>query len=170
MSLRLRRATPADAGKLAIVGCAGMLESFADDHPGDDMVAHIESHHSRAFYDAKLADPAISLWLVEEAAGSPVGYAMAGPAKLPGSGEQDYELIRIYMLYRWHGTGFGRALFDAVVAQGQAEAKSRLVLSVYSKNTKARTFYGRNGFVEVGPVTFMVGSTPFDDIVMTRDL
>ena len=143
-----------------------MLESFANDHPGDDMVAHIESHHSRAFYERKLADPAFTLWIVEEAAGSPIGYAMASA----GRELDDYELIRIYMLSRWHGTGFGRALFDAVVAQGKAEGKARLILSVYTKNTKARAFYARNGFVEVGPVTFMVGNSPFEDLIMARGL
>ena len=166
----LRRATPADAAKLAIIGPASFLESFADDHSGDDMVIHFEAYHSRDYYDRALADPAKTLWIVEEKVGAPIGYAMMGAATLPGTNLQDAELIRIYVLSRWQGTGLGRGLFDAVLAHAKASGAKRLVLSVYTKNVKAQAFYQRNGFTAIGPTTFKVGKTDYQDIVMVRAL
>lgn len=166
----LRRANAADAGKLAIIGPASFLESFADDHSGDDMVIHFEAYHSRDYYDRALADPAKTLWIVEEKVGAPIGYAVMGPATLPGSSPHDAELIRIYVLSRWQGTGLGRALFDAVLSEAKASGAKRLVLSVYTKNVKAQKFYEHNGFTAIGPTTFTVGNTPYEDIVMVRPL
>lgn len=166
----LRRATPADAAKLAIIGPASFLESFADDHPGDDIVSHFETYHSRDYYDRALIDPAKQLWIVEEKLGAPIGYAMMGEATLPGTNRDDAELIRIYVLSRWHGQGLGKALFDVVLARAVESGAKRLVLSVYTKNLKARRFYERNGFVAIGPTTFIVGKTLFEDIVMARRL
>ncbi len=166
----LRRATPADAAKLAIIGPASFLESFADDHSGDDMVIHFEAYHSRDYYDRALADPTKTLWIIEEKVGAPIGYAMMGAATLPGSSPQDAELIRIYVLSRWQGTGLGRALFDAILTQAKTSGAARLVLSVYTKNLKAQKFYERNGFSAIGPTTFKVGKTHYEDIVMVRAL
>jgi diamine N-acetyltransferase len=166
----LRRAIAADAAKLAIVGPASFLESFADDHPGDDLVSHFEHYHSRRFYEAALADPTKQIWIVEEKLGAPIGYAMMGKATLPGTNGEDAELIRIYVLSRWHGTGLGKALFEAVLAQANDSGAKRLVLAVYTKNLKAQEFYARNGFTAIGPTAFTVGKTRFEDIVMVRPL
>ncbi len=166
----LRRATAADAAKLAIIGPASFLESFADDHPGDDIVAHFELYHSRDFYERALADPSKTLWIVEESLGAPIGYAMMGSATLPGTNADDAELIRIYVLSRWHGKKLGKALFEAVLAQATENGAKRLVLSVYTKNVKAQAFYERAGFTATAPVIFKVGNTDFEDIVMVRPL
>jgi diamine N-acetyltransferase len=166
----LRRAVLADAGKLSLVGGASFLESFAHDHPGDDMVDHVADRHSVETYRAWLNDPDYAMWIVEEAAGAPVGYAILGPAELPGSIDGDFEIKRIYMLYRWHGSGHGKALFDAAMDEARARGGRRLILAVYSVNILAQRFYTRQGFSMIGETQFVVGSTPFTDFVMARPL
>ena len=166
----LRRATLADAAKLSLVGGASFLESFANDHPGDDLVAHVADGHSVAAYAARLADPAYALWIVEEAFGSPIGYAMLGPATLPSAATGDLELKRIYILHRWHGGGQGKALFVAVQDEAKRRGASRLILAVYTANTQAQAFYTRQGMEVIGMTRFMVGSTGFDDLVMAKRL
>ena len=166
----LRRATPADAAKLSLVGGASFLESFANDHPGDDLVAHVAEGHSVAAYAAWLADPAYALWIIEEAFGSPIGYAMLGPATLPDAATGDLELKRIYILYRWHGGGQGKTLFAAVQDEAKRRGARRLILAVYTANTQAQAFYARQGMTVIGMTRFMIGSTGFDDLVMARAL
>jgi diamine N-acetyltransferase len=168
--LSVRRATAADAAKLSAVGIAGFLESFANDHPGDDLIAHLETHHSRAAYAEALGDPEQCVWIVEEALGAPIGYAMLGPASLPFTTNCDVELKRIYILSRWHGGGRGGALFDAVEAEARAHGAQRLVLAVYTKNKKAISFYEAKGFSVIGPTEYRVGTTLFDDLVMAKPL
>ena len=166
----IRRAGKADAAKLSLVGGASFLESFANDHPGDDLVAHVADGHSVAAYAARLADPAYALWIAEEALGAPIGYAVLGPATLPGVVEGDLELKRIYILHRWHGGGHGKALFAAIQDEAKRRGASRLILAVYTANTQAQAFYTRQGMEVIGMTRFMVGSTGFDDLVMAKRL
>lgn len=166
----VRRATLADAAKLSLVGGASFLESFADDHPGDDLVNHVHDRHSVATYQNWLSDPAYALWIVEEALGAPVGYAMLGPAGLPGATKDDFEIKRIYMLRRWHGGGYGKLLFRVCRDTARERGAVRLVLAVYAANQLAQQFYTRQGMSIIGDTVFMVGATEFTDLVMALDL
>ena len=167
-ALHLRRAEPKDAAKLSLVGGASFLESFAGDHPGDDLVAHVAAGHSAETYAGWLADPDWALWIVEEAVGAPVGYAVLGPPSLPGVAEGDLELKRIYILHRWHGGGRGKALYQAVEAEARAREAGRLILAVYEANVTARGFYTHMGFSQIATTSFMVGATAFDDLVLAK--
>jgi diamine N-acetyltransferase len=160
----------ADAAKLSLVGGASFLESFADDHPGNDLVNHIHDRHSIIVYQSWLSDPAYRLWIVEERLGAPIGYAMLGPAELPGALSGDYEVKRIYVLRRWHGCGHGKALFIKCCEEARARGATRLLLSVYTANEQAREFYTRQGMAVIGETIFMVGKTAFTDWVMALNL
>ena len=66
----------------------------------------------------------------------------------------------------FRGTGVGRALVDAVVAQAGAAGKRRLVLHVVSGNDVAGRLYERAGFVRTGhTVPF-----PLDDDVVEIEM
>ena len=153
--MKLRQAVPGDEGKLALVGGASFLESFADDHDGDAVVKFVNETHSPAYYAALLADPACRIWVLEEAVGAVVGYAVLQPAKLPFTdAATDVELKRIYVLSKWHGGGWGAKLFQVVEDEARARGAHRLVLSVYVKNFSAQTFYQKRGFASVGKWEF----------------
>jgi diamine N-acetyltransferase len=168
--VRLRRATFADAAKLSLVGGASFLESFADDHPGDDLVNHVLDRHSVATYQSWLDDPNYALWIVEEALGAPVGYAMLGPGELLGAQANEFEIKRIYVLRRWHGGGHGKQLFQLCRDEAQRRGGKRLMLAVYTANHLAREFYTRQGMTIIGETEFMVGKCRFVDHVMALDL
>jgi diamine N-acetyltransferase len=166
----LRRATAADAAKLALIGAASFLETFANDHPGDATVNFIREYHSENAWVTTLAKPDISVWVVEEAAGCPVGYAVLSPGSLPGTTREDAELKRIYVLSRWQGTGIGRALFDAAEGKARSVGAKRLVLSVYTRNMRAIRFYEKQGFVMIGQAVFAEFPVEFADNVMAKTL
>jgi diamine N-acetyltransferase len=170
LSTTLRLADPADAEKLSLVGGASFLESFANDHPGGDLVAHVRERHSSASYARLLSNADYAVWILEEALGAPIGYAMLGPADLPGAVAGDLELKRIYVLHRWHGTGQGRALFEAVQAEAVVRGAHRLLLAVYKANVAAQGFYKSQGFDEIGRTRFDVGKTAFEDLVFAKML
>jgi diamine N-acetyltransferase len=168
--VKLRVAGPGDAAKLSLIGQASFLESFADDHDGDEVVAFVATSHTIAAYDAALADPAKKHWIVEEAVGAPVGYAMALPASLPGTdAATDYELKRIYILSKWHGGGWGAKLYQAAEDEARARGAKRLVLSVYVKNLSAQKFYRARGFVEIGRWLFD-GFDTSEDFIYAKTL
>lgn len=168
--MRLRRATTADARKLSLIGCATFLESFADDHDGDETVAYLTAEQSPEYYVKSLSEPGKIAWLIEEKAGCPVGYAMAVPATLPGSdASRDYELKRIYLLSKWHGGGWGARLYDAVESEARGRGASRLVLSVYVVNLPAQAFYRKRGFDQIGRWIFE-GFDASEDFIYAKTL
>jgi diamine N-acetyltransferase len=168
--LTLRRATTADAAKLSLIGSATFLETFANDHPGDATVAFLKAYHSESAWAETLAKPNVAVWIVEEIAGCPIGYAVLAPGSLPGTTPEDAELKRIYVLSRWHGTGIGRDLFDVAEAEARARGAPRLVLSVYTRNGRAIRFYEKQGFAVIGEAVFAEFPVEFSDNVLAKTL
>jgi diamine N-acetyltransferase len=166
----LRRATGTDAGKLALIGAASFLETFANDHPGDATVDFIRDYHSEPAWVITLAKPNTAVWIVEEVAGCPIGYAVLSAGSLPGTTPDDAELKRIYLLSRWHGTGIGRALFDGAETEARARGAARMVLSVYKRNARAIRFYEKQGFAAIGEAAFAEFPVEFADTVMAKTL
>jgi ribosomal protein S18 acetylase RimI-like enzyme len=171
-ALTLRRAEPADAARLSLLGGATFLHSFAHDHPGDAMVAHVDDHHSRAWYARMLADPENAAWILETELKAPVGYAVLTPPKLDCPTQAgDLELKRIYLLGPFQSGGWGVKLLDAVEGEARARGAQRLLLCVYSANHGAQRFYQRRGYTDTGRIQrFMVGEVEFEDYIWARSL
>ncbi len=162
----IRAAVPNDAGALALVGGATFLETFAGVHTGAEIVAHCAEAHSVAAYEALLRGGA-EAWVAETAGtGAVLGYAVLSGPRLPGAGEGDLELKRIYTLSVLHGGGAGRALLEACVGRARERGARRVMLGVFSENARAIAFYRRAGFERVGEYRFDVGGTGYLDWVM----
>jgi GNAT superfamily N-acetyltransferase len=168
--MQFRRASVADAAKLSLIGCATFIESFANDHDGNEVVRYLMADHAPGWYARELADPDKAAWLLEEAVGCPVGYAMAIPAALPGTDSAtDFELKRIYILSKWHGGGWGSKLFQAVEDEARARGAKRLTLSVYIENLPAQKFYAARGFETIGRWVFE-GFEASEDFILAKTL
>lgn len=167
--LHLRRATPADAAVLALVGAATFLESFAGMLEAEDILAHCAREHGEARYAQWLASPVARLWLAETVDNPiAVGYLVGDRAQLPlpDLADDDYEVKRVYVLGRFQGTGLGRALMARALDDARALGARRLLLGVYSGNSQAIAFYRHLGFDAVGTRRFRVGSRERDDLIM----
>lgn len=167
-----RHADEQDAAALSILGSATFLASFAHDHPGNALLAHIRTAHGEAYYRAALAHPACTVLIGETPLGAPVGYALITQPDLPIATQdgRDLELKRIYLLGGWQGGGNGDMAMELVIANARARRADRLLLAVYPQNDRARRFYARHGFKQIGEMTFMVGDVPFRDLIYARDL
>jgi ribosomal protein S18 acetylase RimI-like enzyme len=163
----IRPAEADDADALALVGAATFLDSYAGAIDGKGVIAHCAEHHSADAY-RRLLEGGARAWLVELAPGaSPIGYALACEPELDQAQPGDWELKRIYVLSRFHGTGISAALLDTVVA---AQGHERLLLGVKNDNHRALRFYRKHGFAEVGTRSFQVGAGRYDDLVLARPL
>ena len=171
-NLTLRRAEPTDAARLSLLGGATFLHTFAHDHPGDAIVAHVDKYHSRDWYARLLADPANAAWIVETELKAPVGFAvLTRPALDCETDADDLELKRIYLLGPFQSGGWGVKLLNAVEAEARARGAKRLFLCVYSANHAAQRFYTRRGYADTGgKQAFMVGDTEFEDYIWAKPL
>lgn len=162
----LRRCAPGDAETLALVGQATMLETYAGDLEGEDILTHCAVQHSAAKYAGWIAAEDAACCLIE-VKGAPVGYAVVCPPDLPVALEAgDVELKRIYLFHRFQGAGMGRALIEWAVGEARSRGAGRLLLGVYGRNDAALGFYARQGFERIGTRTFTVGRMVCDDFVL----
>ena len=172
MRARIREAGPSDAERLALVGRATFLETFAGILEEDAILGHCRTKHAPEVYDGWLGDGKSRLWLAEASSGrAPVGYAVLTTPELPEAspGPDDVEIRRIYLLSRFQGGGVGRALMQAALDAARAAGKRRVVLGAYNENPVVG-FYERFGFKVVGERLFQVGPRTYEDVVLALEL
>ncbi|MEW9855736.1 GNAT family N-acetyltransferase [Novosphingobium sp. M1R2S20] len=164
----IRAAGCEDVDALALVASATFLDAYAGAIDGAALIEHCLHQHSADAYRA-LLDQGARAWLVSmEPGGAPIGYALACESDLEQARPGDWELKRIYLLSRFHGTGISAALLRAVI--DGAQGRPRLLLGVKKDNHRALRFYRKHGFIEAGARTFQVGAQRFDDFVLARPL
>ncbi len=172
MILNIRRATSGDEDRLALVGSATFLETFAGVLDGTAIVAHCGREHSAPTY-RKYLEAGAAAWLVEtEVSAGPVGFALMDIPDLPGGQNDgsDVELKRIYLLSKFQGAGIGSALLDCTLDEARRRNAQRLLLGVYAHNHRARRFYSNNGFLQIGERRFRIGTKDYDDVVLARSI
>ena len=167
----IRRGTAADASTLAALARETFFDTFASTNDAADMALHLERAYGVAQQTAELTDPAITTLLVDES-GETVAYAQirAGHAPTCVTGAAPTELWRFYVQRGWHGRGIAQALLARVVDEAMAGGAKTLWLGVWEHNHRARAFYGKSGFADVGEHVFLFGTDPQTDRVMARPL
>jgi len=170
----IRHGTPGDSALLAEIGARAFADTFGPDNTPENMAAYLAESFSPARQAAELAEPG-SLFLIAEAAGETAGYARlhAGPppaGTLSGAarGQRPIEIVRFYALPGWIGCGVGAALMAACLAEAERLGADTIWLDVWEHNPRARQFYARWGFAEVGTQTFVLGDDRQRDILMQR--
>ena len=156
---RVRRAIENEAQTLARLGAETFTETFGHLYRREDLSAFLEESHSTEVYESLLSDPSYALWVVEDGAGAPNGYCVAGPCSLPlptpapGAGE----LARLYLAQSLRGQGVGAEMLDEALAWLKARYHP-IFLSVYFENIRAQRLYASRGFKKVHEYFYMVGS------------
>ena len=164
-----RDATPADAAALHELFDSVFCETFAHLYRPEDLQA-FRSSSGVPDWERQLADPAFAV-RVAEVDGTPVGYIKIGPVKLPIDGKSSSMLVdQLYVRSAHHGTGIARELMDWGIDEARRRGAEALYLTVFIDNHRARRFYDRYGFEDVGRYAFMVGEQADEDIIMRKAL
>ena len=118
-----------------------------------------------------LADPTIN-WRVAIEEGQPIGYAKMTPLRAPARNAREgaLELQQIYVLSDWHGKGIAEELMKWAVELARALGAPELYLTVLEHNERAKRFYARHGFQEVGKCIFKLGDRVDDDRIWRKVL
>ena len=160
-----RTATTADAPALASLGADSFAQTFGHLYDPADLELFLAGHTAQG-WATELADPAFAT-RIAEGDGAMIGYIKLGPPHLPfAPPDSALELRQLYVLAPWQGADVAAALTDWLIATARERGAATLFLSVFENNHRARRFYARYGFTDVGPYTFMVGNHADQDIVM----
>ena len=167
----IRTALAEDADLLAELGARTFCETFAADNSPENIVAYLASSFGPALQATELAD-ADSLFLIAEVDGTAAGYAKLKPGDPPRgvTGEKPIELVRLYVSREWLGRGVGAALMRACIDEAKRQGHHTIWLGVWEHNDRARAFYSKWNFRDVGRHIFQLGDDPQTDILMERSL
>lgn len=136
------------------------FEKFLDDSygPGGSMADDLENPLVR--------------WLVGFASSVPVGYVKLTPVRAPVAAPRPgaLELQQIYVLKRWHGTGVAGRLMEWALDTATAAHAPEVYLTVFDHNERAKRFYTRYGFGEVGQCTVTIAGRIDEDRIWRRSL
>jgi diamine N-acetyltransferase len=172
LTLSIRRACARDTRTLTALARETFLSTFGHLYPPEDLSAFLAAAYGDDQQGHEIADPA-RLNLIAELGGAPVGFAQAGPLKLPIDPRQDrapLELYRLYTIQPVHGLGIAQMLITETLDWMAAVGAGDAFLGVWSQNARAQAFYRRHGFTVVGGYQFPVGRVLDDEFIMRRPL
>lgn len=160
-----RDATPADAAAIDALYRGSFISTFGHLYRAADLAAFLARFTPEA-WAAELSDPALAFRLAEQG-GALVGYAKLGPVTLPVAPQGPAaELRQLYLAEEAKGAGVGQGLMDWALAAARARGARELFLSVFVDNHRARRFYERHGFEDIGRYDFLVGAHVDEDRLM----
>ena len=171
LGVTIRCAEQADAAVLADLARTTFHDTFAASNDANDMALHLQRAYGVTQQGAELQNPDITTLLVEQD-GIAIAYAQIRHDHVPAcvTGPAPVELWRFYVHRDWHGRGVAQALMDRVKIEARARAAQTLWLGVWERNDRARAFYAKCGFADVGQHVFLFGTDPQTDRVMTMAL
>ncbi|MEP7226621.1 MAG: GNAT family N-acetyltransferase [Gemmatimonadales bacterium] len=171
MDITIRRGTPADARLLADLAASTFREAFAADNRPEDMALHVSRSYGVYQQEAELANPEMTT-LLAEVDGQPAGYAQLRASAVPDciTGVTPLEVWRFYVAAPWHGLGVAHALMKGVEMEAWAQEAHTLWLGVWERNERAKAFYRKCGFADVGSQVFVLGTDAQTDRIMVRSL
>ena len=171
--LSIRRATLDDAKPLTHLSYTTFWDAFAH-HPKngpDDLAHYMRQAFNLEQITQELSDPK-AIFLIAEIENEFAGYAKLVLDNIePGiTAEKPIELNRLYSQQKFLGRGVGQTLMDACFELAQKEGFDTIWLGVWEYNPRAKRFYEKNGFRQVGRHTFQLGSDPQTDLLMQKEI
>ncbi|WP_400193431.1 GNAT family N-acetyltransferase [Hymenobacter sp. B81] len=170
----LAKRTAAVAAQLAEFGRQTFADTYAAQNKAADMALYLAEHFGPEQQLAELQDPNTFFLLAL------LNQEMVGYVKLhlgsalgaePGADlSQRAELQRLYVREDWQGTGLGASLLRRCLDEARQRGCRALVLSVWEKNEKAREFYRRKGFKQIGETEYRVGHDVQNDFILRKGL
>lgn len=164
----IRVATAGDAAQLAALAERTFRDTFASSNTEANMRLHCARTYGPAIQAAEIADPGRTT-VVADADGVLAGYGQLRWNGTPSlAADRPAEIQRIYVDRPWHGRGVAQALMARLLDAARAGGADRVWLGVWERNPRARAFYRKAGFAEVGDHAFVLGDETQRDLVLAR--
>ncbi len=170
----IRRGNLDDVALLQTIGRKTFDDTFGNTCTKEDMRGVLELYFNTAQVEMELLDDTDNFFFFEED-GVVKGY-MRINAKHPFplesvSNQNCVELVRLYVLKEFHGTGVANELMNFAIDYALENSFEIMYLSVWEYNFRARGFYEKHGFVNSGIENdFPLGTTPQTDYWFVKEL
>jgi ribosomal protein S18 acetylase RimI-like enzyme len=171
ISIVIRDGVATDATALAELAARTFSETFAADTRPEDMALHIVQTYGPAQQERELLDPDITT-LLADVDGELAGFAQLRSGETPScvSDDAPLELWRFYVAQPWQGRGIAQELMRRIEEEASTRGARTFWLGVWENNERAKAFYRKNGFEDVGSHVYMVGTDAQTDRIFVRTL
>lgn len=167
-----RDATPADGPAITEMARVVWLATFGHSAPAADIALYLEqAFGANGTLIRDLADARFAYRVASEE-DRIVGYAKVGPTIFSDEVSVDgaVQLHQLYVDAAHHGAGIAAELMRWTIALARSRGATRLLLTVWDENPRARRFYEKNGFVHVADYAFQTGTQIDRDLIMELTL
>lgn len=151
--------------------------TFGHTYRPQDLAAFLAQTYAAERLAEEIADPSSALRLAfsGNASERPTLMAVAhvGPMGLPfdhPESEEAAELKRLYLADAAKGTGIADRLMAWAFDWARGRGAQAMYLGVWSENERAKRFYARFGFRQVGAYQFVVGEARDDEWILRSPL
>lgn len=168
-AMALRLGTGPDAVTVAALATQVFLDTYAADGLRPDLAREAFTLYSADAFAARLAEPARA-FLLAESAGHLTGFAeiLLVDREAPAGGAKGAELVRLYVQPKAQGRGIGRALLASAEKLALRMPVSTLWLTAWEGNARARAFYARAGYADVGAAVHAIEGRAYANRVLAR--
>ncbi len=163
----LKRATASDLAQLQVISKQTFLEAFSSTNNEDDMIQYVEKSFSRVQLQSELENNDTAFYLAT-LADSVIGYLKLnfGQSQTELKDKEGMEIERIYVSKDYLGKEVGKLLMEKAIQVAQSAGVNYVWLGVWEENSRAISFYQKNGFIKFDQHPFMLGNDEQTDIMM----
>ncbi len=169
--IEYRTPAPADGPALAAMARRCFAVTFGRRYEKHDLETFLDAAYGPNGMLAELEDPQADFRIALDGTNI-IAYAKLSPLKAPACDPEPgaLELRQIYVLGPWQGTGVAESLMAWALDRARALDAPEIYLTVFDDNHRAKRFYARHAFVDVGGCLFRCGSSVEDDRIWRRSL
>lgn len=166
-----RVAATSDALCIGALATQVFLDTYATGGIRPALAREVREELSTEAVSALVADPD-ETFIVAEHAGHLIAFAelARGTAQALVAAGGAVELKRLYVQEGFTGRGVGTALLRQAEALAARQGAARLWLTAWIGNTRARAFYARRGYRELGATMVVFQGEQYENRVYSREL
>lgn len=171
LALHFRRATIADAAALADIARQTFVDTYGPYTDPEDVRLHCEKSFSVEQQSKEIADPNYHVLLCFQGE-ELIAFTQVVKRDPPACVTQDKTicLYRYYVKKEWHGKGIATPLLEQIEQLAREAGADYLWLSMWAPNQRAKAYYLKVGFEEVGFMEYHFGTKVEQDLVLLKRL
>jgi GNAT superfamily N-acetyltransferase len=169
--IQIRQAKPDDAAAVSVFAAQSFYDAYASANDPEDMALHLKNTFSPERQRAEILS-AGTHFLLAFSGSELAAYAwLRSDLSHPTIAEaKNHELRRFYVGQQWHGQGVAAKLMEAILGRARDARALGVWLTAWSLNPRALRFYQKQGFIDVGESTFLLGKDLQTDRVLVHPL
>ncbi|PCJ97657.1 MAG: GNAT family N-acetyltransferase [Flavobacteriaceae bacterium] len=171
MNLRIQKCSLIHLEELIKTSRTTFVEAFEKQNNPEDFKNYIDFAFDKEKLSSELVNPNSHFYFVYDNL-SLLGYFKLneGDTQTDIKENASLELERIYVLQEFQGNKIGEWLLGQIIELGVKLDKKYIWLGVWEQNSKAITFYQRNGFSKFDTHPYYIGKDKQTDWLMRLDL